>query len=118
MSSTSLTARNPLPGASGTDSIAYTVTSLGVMQSLNDYLTKLTSSGGVFQNEKNQALQQTTDISSQISAQNTLLAQKQTALQAQFTAMEVALAKINSQGGSLLSSLGINPNTNNSSSGA
>ena len=112
-----LTARNPLPAAAGTDSIAYTVTSAGVMQSLSDYLTKLTSTGGVFQNEKSQAQQQSTVISTQIAAQNTLLAQKQTALQAQFTAMETALAKINSQGGSLLASLGIT-NSNTSSSGA
>ena len=34
------------------------------------------------------------------------------------SSMEVALAKINAQGGSLLSSLGITPSTNSSSSGA
>jgi flagellar hook-associated protein 2 len=111
-----LTARNPLPAGSGTDTITYNVTSLGVMQSLNDYLTKLTTAGGVFHTELSQAQRDTTDITNQIATQNTLLAQKQTALQAQFTAMEVALAKINSQGGSLLSSLGITPNSNSSSS--
>ena len=88
------------------------------MQSLNDYLTKLTSTGGVFQTEQSQAQSQNNDLTSQIANQNQVLAQKQTALQAQFTAMEVALAKLNSQGGSLLSSLGISNNNNNSSSGA
>ena len=113
----SLTARNPLPGSAGTDRIAYHVTNLGVMQSLNDYLTKLTSVGGVFRTEQAQAQHDNIDLTAQIAAQNTLLAQKQTALQAQFTAMEVALAKINSQGSSLLSSLGVNNNTNSSSGG-
>jgi len=110
-----LTARNPLPAGSGTDMVTYTVTSLGIMQSLNQYLTNLTTVGGVFQTEQSNAQSDGTDITNQIAVQNTLLAQKQTALQAQFTAMEVALAQINSQGGSLLSSLGIN-NTSNSAS--
>jgi len=113
-----LNARSPLPAAAGTDSITYSVTSLGVMQSLNDYLTKLTGTGGVFRTEQSQAQQSTNQISNQISNQNAVLAQKQTALQAQFTQMEVALAKLNSQGGSLLSSLGISTNNGSSSSGA
>jgi len=102
-----LTARNPLSGTAGTDTIAYTVTSLGVMQSLNDYLKTLTSVGGVFQNEQAQSQTTSIDLTSQIASQNALLVQKQASLQAQFTAMEVALAKINSQGGSMLASLGV-----------
>lgn len=101
-----LTGSSAVPGVTGVDTIAYTVTSLGVMQSLNNYLTKLTTVGGVFKTEQSQAQHDGLDITNQIAVQNTLLAQKQTSLQAQFTAMEVALAKINSQGSSLLASLG------------
>ena len=45
-------------------------------------------------------------LSSRISEMNTSLSAQQSRLQKRFTAMETALAKINSQGGSLMSSLG------------
>ena len=113
-----LTARNPLPGGSGTDTITYNVTSRGVMQSLNDYLTKLTGPGGLFQTEQSGTQTELNSLSQQIANQNELLQQRQQSLQAQFTAMETALAQINSQGGQMLSQLGVGPSSGGSSSGA
>jgi flagellar capping protein FliD len=106
-----ITAMNTLPGASGTDTITYTVNTRGVMQSLNDYLNNVLGSTGVFQTEQNDAQSELKDITDQIANQNQLLSQKQQTLQAQFTAMEVALSQLQAQSGSMLSSLGISPSS-------
>jgi flagellar hook-associated protein 2 len=112
----SVTARTPLPAASGTDTITYTVTSRGIMQSLNDYLKKTAGPGGVFQTEKDGATSEIARLSSRIASKNEMLAQRQQRLQAQFTAMESALARLNAQGASMMSSLGIAPSSSSSSS--
>jgi flagellar hook-associated protein 2 len=101
-----ITANNPLPGASGTDTVTYTVNTRGVMQSLNDYLNNVLGASGIFQTESNDAQSSLTDITDQIANQNELLDQKQQALQQQFTAMEVALSQLQAQNSSLVSSLG------------
>ncbi|HEV7665456.1 MAG TPA: flagellar filament capping protein FliD [Chloroflexota bacterium] len=114
----SISARNPLPSAAGTDTISYTVSSRGVLQSLNDYLNTTAHLGGIFDTEHTDATSSLSNISAQITNQNTLLAQRQTSLQAQFTAMEVALSKLQTQGSSLLSQLGVTSSTSSSSSSA
>jgi flagellar hook-associated protein 2 len=96
---------NPPSGTTAGTTIQYTVQTRGVLQRLNDYLKSAVGSGGVFASEKDSETQESRDIDSQISYQNDLLAQKQAALQAQFTAMEVALSKLNSQSSSLMGSL-------------
>ncbi len=111
-----LTARNPLPAGSGTDTITYTVTSRGIMQGLNDYLRKTVGPGGVFQTEKDGATSEIANLSNQIASKNEMLALRQQTLQAQFTAMESALARLNAQSASMLSSLGIAPSGSSSAS--
>lgn len=102
----SITARNPLPGAAGTDTITYSVNTVGVMQTLNSYLSGALGTNGLFATESNDAQSELRDISDQIKDQNDILAQKQATLQAQFTAMEVALSQLQSQSSSLAGSLG------------
>jgi flagellar hook-associated protein 2 len=111
-----LTARTPLPGAAGTDTITHAVTSRGIMQVLNDFLPKALGASGIFQTEKTESQSELTSLSNQIAAQNERLAQRQQTLQAQFTAMETALARLNSQSAGVLSGLGIAPSTASSSS--
>jgi flagellar capping protein FliD len=86
------------------------------MQSLNDYLKKTAGPGGVFQTEKDGATAEIARLSSRIASKNEMLAQRQQRLQAQFTAMESALARLNAQGASMMSSLGIAPSSSSSSS--
>jgi flagellar capping protein FliD len=76
------------------------------MQTLNDYLNKALGAGGVFQAEHTDAQTDLSDIGKQIADQNALLSLKQQSLQAQFTAMEIALGQLQQQSGSLASSLG------------
>jgi len=114
----SLTARSPLPAGSGTDTITYTVTSRGIMQGLNDYLKKTVGPGGVFQTEKDGATSEIANLTNQIASKNEMLALRQQTLQAQFTAMESALARLNAQSASMLSSLGVAPSSSSSSSSA
>ena len=106
-----ITGKNPLPTASGVDRVTYTVTTRGVMQSLNDYLHNVLSAGGVFQAEASNAQTDLNTIAKQISHQNDLLTQKQRTLQAQFTAMEVALSKLQNQSTALFSKLGTSSNS-------
>jgi flagellar hook-associated protein 2 len=107
-----ITARNPLPSAAGTDRVTWNVNTRGVLQRLNDYLQNTLSATGVFQAEQNTAQSDLANISKQIANQNDLLAQKQQSLQAEFTAMEVALSKLQTQSASLFAKLGINSNSN------
>jgi flagellar hook-associated protein 2 len=78
----------------------------GVLGRLNDYLTTALGAQGVFQGEKDSANKDLQSISKQIDDTNARLTARQQALQAQFTAMEVALSTLNSQGVQLMSSLG------------
>jgi flagellar hook-associated protein 2 len=110
-----ITARNPLPTASGTDTVTYTPTTVGVMQSLNNYLNSVLGGSGLFASESNNAQSQLRDISQRIADQNDFLAQKQQTLQAQFTAMEVALGQLQAQSSSLAGSLASLSNSSSSS---
>jgi flagellar hook-associated protein 2 len=101
----SITARGVLPSASGTDTVAYNVKTVGVMQTLNSYLNSVLGTNGLFATESSDAQSELRDISDQINNQNDILTQKQANLQAQFTAMEVALSQLQSQSSSLASSL-------------
>jgi flagellar hook-associated protein 2 len=96
---------NPLPSSAGTDTIAYNVTGRGILQSLNDYITKARGPNGIFASESNNANSSIASFSLQIANQNQLLAQRQATLQSQFTAMEVALSQLQAQGASLSSSI-------------
>ena len=102
----SIRANGTLPSASGSDSVAYTATTAGLMQSLNSYLNTALGASGLFQTEQNESQSQLRDISKQIADQNDFLTQKQQTLQAQFTAMEVALSQLQAQSSSLAGSLG------------
>lgn len=91
---------------SGTEYIKYTVTTKGVLQDVNTYLSSLTASGGMFDAESTSAAAQQKSLDSQIAAMNARITQRQQTLQLQFTRMEVALNKLQSQGGALASKLG------------
>jgi flagellar hook-associated protein 2 len=103
-----------LPSSSMTDTITYR--SSGILGMLNDYLTTQLGTGGVFDAEHTSANSELSSLSSQITNANALLAQRQQTLQQQFTAMETAMAQIQSQNGSLLSSMGISSSQSSSSS--
>ena len=90
----------------GTEYVTYNVTTAGVLQGVNNYLTQMLQPGGVFDAEQQSASNQTTALNNQITAMNTRITQYQKTLQTQFTAMEVALAKLQQQGGALGMQLG------------
>ena len=113
----SIVALPSLPGGAGTDTITYTVATQGIFQTLNDYLNKTTTgANGVFGSEHTVATNSQNSLTAQIADQNRLISQRQTTLQAQFTAMEVALGQLQSQSSSLLSSIGSLNNSQASSS--
>lgn len=99
---------------SRTDTISFGMS--GVLSSLGDYLTTQLGKGGVFDSEHANSAAQLTSLSDQIKVQNDILAQKQQTLQQQFTAMETALAQLNSQSSSMLASLGISTSSSSKSS--
>jgi len=95
-----------LPGSgTATDTLWYGQS--GILGQLNDFLSTTLGAGGLFDNEHTSATSQQTALGHQIDDTKAQLDQRQQALQARFTAMEVALSRINSQGGQLLSSLGV-----------
>jgi flagellar hook-associated protein 2 len=113
----SLVALGTLPTSAGTDTVNYTVTGRGILQTVSSYINQARSASGIFSSEHNNATSSIASFSAQIARQNQLLAQRQTSLQAQFTAMEVALTKLQSQSSSLASSLSSLSNSQSSSSG-
>jgi flagellar hook-associated protein 2 len=96
-----------LPTSATTATINYTVSGRGIFQTLNDYVNQSRGPSGVFVSESADATSTESDLTNQIANQNLILAQRKTTLQAQFTAMEVALATLQSQGAALSSSLGV-----------
>jgi flagellar capping protein FliD len=98
----------------GTEYVAYNVSTAGVLQGVNNYLSTLLEPGGLFDSEQTSAATQTKDVNDQITAMNQRISAYQQTLQSQFTSMEVALAKLQTQGGQLASALG---NANSSTSG-
>jgi flagellar hook-associated protein 2 len=101
---------------SGTKTDTLSFGGSGILSSLGDFLTTQLGKGGVFDSEHTNAASDLTDLGDQIKAQNDLLAQRQQSLQQQFTAMETALAQLNSQGTGMLSGLGIAPSSSSSGS--
>jgi flagellar hook-associated protein 2 len=115
----SIAAMNPLPGTAGTDTINYTVSGRGILQTLNDYVNQARGPSGIFTSEHHNATTSIASFTAQIANQNQLLARRQTSLQAEFTAMEVALSSLQSQSAALASSLtSLNNSSSNSSSKA
>jgi flagellar hook-associated protein 2 len=102
-----IVAQNPLPLVADTATINYTVSGRGILQTLNDYVNQSRGPSGIFVSESADATSTEADLTTQIANQNTILAQRKITLQAQFTAMEVALASLQSQGAALSSSLGV-----------
>ena len=94
----------------GTDTINFTVTSRGVLQSLDSFLTKTLGNTGTFATEQTGASDAERIIDKQISDMNDRLDQRRQDLQKKFTAMEVALSKLQAQSSSLFSKLGSNSN--------
>jgi flagellar hook-associated protein 2 len=94
----------------GTEYVNYTVSSAGVLQGVNNYLSQMLAPGGAFDAESQSAASQSKSIDSQIASLNARLALKQQTLQNQFTKMEVALAKLQQQGASLSSKLSASTN--------
>src|SRR5207302_10504740 len=88
----------------------------GVLSSLSDFLTGQLGKGGVFESEHTSASNDLKNLSDQISSANNILAQKQLTLQSQFTAMETALAQLQSQGGQFAASLGTTSSSSSKSS--
>lgn len=90
-----LTAKGTL--AAGTDTITVTVSSRGVMPKLKDYVDGLTSSTGVLTTRKTESDNSINEIAAQISRMEVRLAEKEERLMRQFNALEVALARLQSQ---------------------
>jgi flagellar hook-associated protein 2 len=104
-----------LPPAGSTFTDTVWVGGSGVLGRLDDFLTGSLGSGGLFQSESDSSTAELADLTKRISNMNDVLDQQQQALQKKFTAMETALAQINSQGSSLASSLsGLNNSSSNS----
>jgi flagellar hook-associated protein 2 len=97
-----------LPAAAGTDTINYTVTSRGVLQTLDAYLTSTLGASGAFATEQTGATDAERAIDKQIDSLNARLDKRRLDLQRQFTAMEIALGKLQQQSASLFSKLGSN----------
>ena len=95
-----------LPPAGQTRTDTIWVGGAGVLGRLDAYLTNSLGTAGVFQSETDTTNAEVQSLTQRISDMNVQLAQQQQTLQQQFTAMETALAQINSQGGSLLASMG------------
>ncbi len=93
----------PAVGSTLTDTIW--VGGSGVLGRLDDYLTSALGTGGLFKSAADSTAASLQSFTNRIADMNVSLTQQQKRLQAQFTAMETALAKINAQGGSLASSL-------------
>jgi flagellar hook-associated protein 2 len=92
--------------ASGTVTDTIQIGQNGVLGRLNDFLNGVLGVGGLFDTESQGATSQIQDLDSRISDTNAQLAQQQQILQNQFSAMETALAQLQSQNSSLLGSLG------------
>src|SRR5438270_815697 len=95
-----------LPPAGQTLTDTIWVGGSGVLGRLDAYLTSSLGTAGLFQGETDSTNAQVRDLTQRINDMNVQLAQQQQTLQHQFTAMETALAQINSQGSSLLASMG------------
>jgi flagellar hook-associated protein 2 len=94
----------PPAGTTWTDTVS--VGGSGVLGRLDAFLTSALGTQGVFQTESDSAQSEVQGLTNRINDMNVQLAQQQQTLQAQFTAMETALAQINAQGGSLMASMG------------
>jgi flagellar capping protein FliD len=78
------------------------------MQGLNDFLNTSLAKTGLFGTETTGATNDERSLDDQITAAQSRLAQKQQNLQAKFTAMEQALAKLQNQSQSLTSQINSN----------
>jgi flagellar hook-associated protein 2 len=113
----------PLPPAGTTLTDTVWVGGSGVLGRLDSYLTNALGNNGVFQSESDSSNSEVQSLTSRINDMNAQLDQQRQTLQAQFTAMETALAQINAQGGSLMASMGSTsmlpstPGSSSSSSG-
>jgi flagellar hook-associated protein 2 len=92
--------------AAGTEYVQYSVTTAGVLQGLNTYLTSALQTGGIFDSKQSGTTDQLKRIDAQIAKMSTRLDQRQQTLQAQFTRMETALGKLQSQSAALAQKLG------------
>jgi flagellar hook-associated protein 2 len=110
----SIVALNPLPLVASTETINYTVSGRGILQSMNDFVSQSRGPNGIFTAQHTNATSSVARFATQIANQNALLAQRQASLQAQFTAMEVALGTLQAQGASLASSIGSLSNSQSS----
>lgn len=104
-----------LPPAGSTFTDTLWVGQSGALGRLNDFLTGALGTTGLFATEHNNTTSQLSDLNGQINEANDRLTQEQQGLQNQFSAMEAALAQIQSQGSSLLSSLGVSSSSSSSS---
>ena len=86
-----------------TDSI--TVGQTGILSGLSDYVSTSLGKGGLFDTQHTTATSALKALADKITAANSQIALKQQTLQSQFTAMEVALTKLQSQGSQLTSTV-------------
>lgn len=103
-----LTPKAGLPGSAGTDTVNFTVTSRGVLHTLDSFLTKALGKQGAFAAVQTGASEAERVIDKQIDAMNARLEQRRQSLQRQFTQMEIALGKLQTQSSALFSKLGSN----------
>jgi flagellar capping protein FliD len=87
--------------AAGTEYVKYTVTTGGVLQQVNTYVNSLLATGAIFDAESTSATAQSKRIDDQVAAMTARLATRQATLQRQFTGMELALQKLQTQSAAL-----------------
>jgi flagellar hook-associated protein 2 len=90
----------------GTEYVKYQLTTGGVLQTVNTYVSSVLATGGMFDAQSTSATDQSKRLDAQITAMNTRLAQRQQTLQRQFTRMEMSLSKLQMQGAALTQKLG------------
>jgi flagellar hook-associated protein 2 len=93
-----------LPATLRTDTIWFGQS--GVLGRLNDYLNGVLGPNGAFTAEQNQSSSQLRDIDKQVRYATDRLELRRKTLQRQFTAMELAMNKLQMQGSQLFSKLG------------
>jgi flagellar hook-associated protein 2 len=92
----------------GTEYVKYQLTTGGVLQTVNTYVSSVLATGGMFDAQSTSATDQSKRLDAQITAMNTRLAQRQQTLQRQFTRMEMSLSKLQMQGAALTQKLPTN----------
>ncbi len=99
-----VTATNPL--VNGVHTITVAVQQKGILVGLSDALKAITSADGLLEGRVDSADKEIADINTRVSAAEDRIAEKRSALEAQFAHLEALMADLQSQRQSLVAQLG------------